>query len=104
MTNTKAGKRAYWAKHVKRWRKSGETKSSYSRRHNLKPYQLTYWVQVFESKPQAENKPSPKGFVPVQIVEPSIQGLTVKLPNGLKLEGIDSDNLDVTRALIGSLV
>ena len=104
MTNTRAGKRSYWSKHVKQWKTSGETKSNYSRRHNLKPYQLTYWIQVFESQPQTENGSPSKGFVAVQVSDTSIQVLTVKLPNGLTLEGIHASNLDVTRALIGSLV
>ncbi len=79
-------KRAYWAEHVKEWKKSGESKRSYACRHNLKSDQLGYWVQIFEVKSQTNNKTEAKGFVTVSVTTPNTPGLTVKLPNGLKDE------------------
>lgn len=104
MTKTIEEKRAYWAEHAKKWKESGESKRSYALRNNLRPDQLGYWVQVFEAKPQTSNKTESKGFVAVSVTTPADQGLTVKLPNGLILEGVHSANLDITRALIGSLI
>jgi len=104
MTKTIVEKRAYWANHAKKWKASGESKRSYARRHNLRPDQLGYWVNVFEAKPQTNNKTEAKGFVAVSVTTPNILGLTIKLPSGVKLEGIHSGNLDITRALIGSLI
>jgi len=103
MTKTIAEKRAYWADHAKNWKASGESKRGYARRHNIRPDQLGYWVQVFEAKPQTSNKTEAKGFVAVSVTAPSVESLTIKLPNGLKLEGIHSGNLDLTLALIESL-
>jgi len=104
MTKTIDEKRVYWADHAKNWKASGESKRSYAHRHNLKPDQLGYWVGVFEAKPQASHNTESKGFVAVSVTTPIEQYLTVKLPNGLTLEGVHAGNLDITRALIGSLI
>ena len=103
MTKTMAEKREYWANHAKNWKASGESKRSYAHRHNLRADQLGYWVQVFEAKPQTRNKAEAKGFVAVSVTTPGVEDLSIKLPNGLRLEGIHAGNLDLTRTLIERL-
>lgn len=104
MTNTREEKRTYWAKHIKQWRASGETQSSYCRHHQLKPHQMIYWRQLFEVQPKKERAPRASGFISVQVVDPPTQGLTVRFPCGVYIEGVHSSNLDIARALIGWLV
>ncbi len=103
MMNTKATKRAYWAKHVEDWKASGDSQSRYCRQHDLKPYQLTYWVQAFKMSPHATRSKGSKGFVSVQIPTPTSHtpGLTIRLPNSIRLEGVSAGNLSVVREIIG---
>jgi len=103
MPSTREEKRVYWASHVKEWKASGETQSGYCRRHRLKAHQLSYWKQVFESNSSTEQTPTCSGFVAVQVADPHPQGLTIRLPNGLRLEGVHAENLVVVRAVISWL-
>ncbi len=100
MNNTRKEKRAWWANHIKDWKASGKTQSSYCRQHRTKPHQLIYWRQVFA--PQSEQAPASSGFIPVQVApsQPRSQGLTVRLSNGVCVEGVQASNLAVTRELI----
>lgn len=101
MMNTKQGKRDYWANQVKEWKASGETQSNYCRRHNLKPHQMTYWSQVYRSKPQLESASTSHGFVALKVIEAAASELTLHLPNGLRLEGVHAGNLSVVREIVG---
>ena len=37
-------KHQFWSAHIETWKKSGQSKAEYCRCHNLKSYQLSYWV------------------------------------------------------------
>lgn len=37
-------KHKFWSAHIEAWKKSGLSKAEYCRCHNLKSYQLSYWV------------------------------------------------------------
>ena len=103
MPTTREEKRIYWASHIKEWKASGETQRGYCRQHHLKPYQLTYWRQVFEFKLKTAQTSVSSGFVPVQVAPSRAQGLTVRLPSGVCVEGVHAGNLAVTQALIECL-
>ena len=100
MNNARKEKRAWWANHIKAWKASGKTQSGYCRQHQIKPHQLIYWKQVFETG--SEQVPASSGFIPVQVAssQPRSQGLTVRLSNGVCVEGIQTDNLTITQTLI----
>ncbi len=100
MTNNREEKRNHWANHVMAWRRSGQTQRDYCRRHDLKLHQLTYWIRVFEAKPCVAQTSTANGFVAVQVADSPAQGLTIRLPNGLRLEGVHAGNLVVTREII----
>lgn len=103
MSDTREEKRAYWASHVKAWQESGETQRSYCHHHQLKPHRLTYWKQVFKPKPETTPMPAANGFLPVHVTSSAPQGLTVRLPSGVSIEGVHTGNLAETQALIEHL-
>jgi len=101
VTITKEQKRARWAKVIKQWKESGESQSRYCQIHNIKLHQLTYWAQVSKPAHRAEASENHSGFVSVQIPDSQPVGLTIRLPNGLQLEGVTLSNLGVVQQIIG---
>jgi len=102
MIDTKEGKRAHWANIIKEWKGTGITQSRYCREHNIKPHLLTYWAQVFSQKTNIHPKPNiDNGFVAISVSDNLPASLTLKFPNGLKLEGIRVENLSMVREIIG---
>ena len=103
--NEKEERREYGSKHVRDWQASGETRSGYCRLHDLKAHQLTYWIKAVEPTRLPTEKMPGKGFVAVHVTEPhATGGLTIRLPNGVRLEGVHGGNLTVIRDLLGWLV
>jgi len=98
---TNEEKRAYWAKHVKQWNTSGESQSDYCRHHQLKLHQLVYWKQVFSTQ-RKPKPPTENGFVAVKLTRPAMQPapeMTIQLPNGIRIESAQSNNLDMIREM-----
>ena len=100
---TKEEKRTYWANHVKQWNASGKSQSDYCRHNKLKLHQLVYWKQVFGTHLKPKSNPSSKnGFVAIQLERssmPRAQEMTIQLPNGIRIESAQSNNLDMIREM-----
>jgi len=101
MTITKEEKRARWATVINEWKASGESQRRYCQIHNIKPHQLTYWAQVSRSAQHAVKAKNHSGFVAVQIPDTQPAGLTIRLPNGLQLDGVTPSNLAIVQQIIG---
>ena len=97
-----------WYKHIEAWKQSNLSQKAYCDQHNLKAAQLSYWHRKFEQAklPQA-SKAVPSNFVPVTVSEESkikdntpSPDLTLQLPNGACLTGIQLSNIEVVQALL----
>ena len=95
---------AFWQQHIEQWRLSNQTQKAYCQEHDLDYHRFGYWLRRTVPRPtnqQVANKASV--FVPVINRQASSAGLSLILPNGVVLQGIDSDNLSVVRQLLGTL-
>jgi len=94
---------ASWQQHVEQWQQRQQTQKAYCREHDLNYHRFGYWLRKTTPRPTdqpAVNKAS--AFVPVVNQQPHA-GLSLSFPNGIVLQGIDSDNVSVVRQLLGSL-
>ena len=103
---------AYWAEHVRRWRASGLSQGAYSRREGLRANQLSYWQRREQRQRQASSSSATSKFVPVEVKRSSLSpvtaslsgsGLTVRLANGARLEGIDAHSVELAAQLLKAL-
>jgi hypothetical protein len=96
-----------WADHINAQRNSGLSQQAYCELHALKPHQYWYWKRKLdgeEKKPRQYKKAKPSGFVSVKIAEPrNASSLSITLPNGIILSGVDLQNLSLAQQLIGTL-
>jgi hypothetical protein len=97
-----------WADHIKAQRGSGLTQQAYCKQHALKPHQFWYWKRKLEGpakqKPAHSKQTRASGFVPVMIAEPQkVSGMSITLPSGIILNGVDSTNIHLAQHLIGTL-
>jgi hypothetical protein len=77
-----------WEEHVKSWQASGLPMSRYCQQHDLAVHQLGYYKRKFESAAPGPTTPG-IGFAQVMLNGTnSSQGLNLRLPNGLLVEGI----------------
>ena len=90
----------YWQEHINRWRESGLSQSAYCQREGLKLHCWYYWHKKLTQIP-ADKSRSRNDFIAVEVMSQARdQSLSVKLPNGIIIDGISTDNM----ALVGALL
>ena len=102
-------KQQYWSQHVESWQSNGLSQSAYCQEHDLKPNQFHYWKQKFTVRnktPLPTPSSSLSAFVPLSINSAPLttSGLTLRLPNGYELTGIEAEHLPTLARLLEVLL
>lgn len=91
----------HWREHVERWQQSGQSQAAYCQANGLSYHRFGYWHRKFNGVKKRVTTP---GFAQVKRREfLSVNGLSLTLPNGVVLQGVDSDNLAVVCQLLNRL-
>ena len=88
----------HWREHVRAWRASGLTQIAYCKLHSLAYHRFGYW-----SRKLSPRQAPTSGFTRVQQRPVASQDLTVLLPNGIELRGVNDANLSVVSRLLQQL-
>lgn len=89
-----------WQRHIKSWQASDLSQAAYCEQHELIYHQFGYWYRKLIG---AQVRGS--GFARVvRHSRSGSQGLSVVLPNGIELHGVDADNLTVVQQLLRQLL
>ena len=104
-SNEPVTKATFWQQHIQQWKTAQQTQIAYCRAHSLNVPQFNYWVRKERSANAQKNKEtkSPSPFIPVVKHQSTPSGLSLRLPNGMLLQGIDSGNLSTVKKLLGVL-
>ncbi len=108
MSQLSEQQKSAWAEHIRAQRESGLNQQAYCRQNDLKPHQFWYWKSKLDGgtdkQVKCQSKSKQSGFVPVKMpTRTSTQSLSVNLPNGITVSGIDEHNHGLAQQLIGSL-
>jgi hypothetical protein len=93
---------AFWQRHVAQWRTSGLSKRAYCQQCALTYHQMVYWSK--KENPVIELEVGSGGFVAISVSpDERDAGLSVRLPSGMMIEGIDDRSVDLVGKLIAQL-
>ena len=93
----------YWQEQITAWEQSGQSQKTFCEQHELNYHRFGYWRRKFLGQSQSGLK-STSGFVPVHPVPGrTSSGLSLTLPNGVLIQGIEPHNLVVVRQLLQQL-
>ena len=92
--------KAFWQDQLAAWSESGQSQTAYCQAKDLNPHQFSYWKRKLLGKPAVPQKPS--GFIPARH-DRTDYGLSLTLPSGLVIRGIDQGNLAVVGQLLQQL-
>ena len=89
-----------WQQRLQTWRDSGLSQKEWCTQHDIKQPQFWYWKKKLGVS--QHSSPLKNGFVPVTLSQKTRLSpeLTVALPNGLTVSGIDQNNLSLAGQLI----
>ena len=105
MTDTLTGQARvdYWQSQLDDWQRSGLSQQAFCREHSLNYPRFVYWRSKLRPA-ESQESTSQSPFVPaVAGSDSQPPGLSLSLPNGLQLHGIDRHNLEVVLQLLGRL-
>ena len=108
MSHLSPEKKAAWAEHLQNQQASDLSQQAYCDLHALSAPQFWYWKRKLHGGANKKDKqlsPGKAEFVPVHVTDNIFsQGLTVVLPNGITLIGIDEHNHLLVQKMIGALL
>lgn len=92
---------AYWREHIAAWKESGLSGARFCKGHDLIYHRFVYWRQKFDAvTPHRKQRSSSHGFTAVTVQPDRHRGLSLSLPNGVTVQGIDADTVAVVRQLL----
>ena len=98
-----------WQERVQSWQQSGLSQSTWCQQNDISVSKFGYWKRKLETVSAAKSAQH-FAFVPVtsapQPVEPpsASSQLTVVLPNGVTVSGINEGNLSLVKQLVGGML
>ena len=101
MAETRAAARM--ARLVAQWRKSGESRAGFARRHQISPWSFWYWCRKLAADAAQPATATPR-FVPVQIAgDTDAAVIEIVLRNGERLQVRAGASADLVRAAVSAL-
>jgi hypothetical protein len=94
---------AFWQRHIGQWRDSGLSRVAYCKQYSLVYHQMVYWCSK-ETKETDDAKGASSDFIAVSVAPTlSHSALSIRLPNGIAIEGIDERSVALVGRLVGQL-
>jgi hypothetical protein len=93
---------AQMARLVVRWRKSGESREVFARRHDVSPWSLWYWSRKLPA--ESPKLPAAPAFVPVRVTAGSeTPAIEIVLPDGARVHVRAGTAVDWVRGVVTAL-
>ena len=94
-----------WQQHIADWQQSGLSQAAFCQSQQLSYHQFIYWRQKLRPISESANPARTQQLLPVHYSPQaySTTDLTLTLPNGLRIHGIDSNNLTLVSQLLEQL-
>lgn len=94
----------YWQQQVNAWSQTKLSGAQFCQSQGLVYHQFVYWRQkILKSAKPKKATSSTNGFSQVNYqttIPKTPSGLTLSLPNGIEMHGIDANNISVVQTLL----
>lgn len=95
---------AYWQQQVEAWQATGQSQKGFCKAHDLNYHQFGYWIRKFRNQAEQDHCQKSSSFIPVTVnTHHESDGLSLTLPNGIRVKGIVNDNLPTVYRLLAHL-
>lgn len=94
-----------WPKLLAAWKRSALSGAEFCKQHNLTYHQFVYWKRKLSKPLSSSASPKQNAFIKVnsQPVTAAVKGLTITLPGGILIEGVNESNVSVLRGILEQL-
>ena len=94
-----------WPKLLAAWKRSTLSGAEFCKRRGLTYHQFIYWKRKLGKSVSSSGQPKQSSFVKVKSL-PAVtatEGLTITLPGGILIEGVNESNVSVLRGILEQL-
>jgi hypothetical protein len=93
----------FWRDHTSQWQDGGLTQAAYCRQHALCQQKFSYYKHKYSSTTLVPVIRKSSGFVSVQVLpeRQTHEPLTLHFTNGVRLSGINDNNVSLVKQLAG---
>ena len=94
-----------WPKLLAAWKRSTLSGAEFCKRRGLTYHQFVYWKRKLSKSVSSSASPKQNAFIKVksQPVTAAFKGLTITLPGGILIEGVNESNVSVLRGILEQL-
>ena len=92
----------YWQEQIDAWQASGQSQLAFCRTNELNYPRFGYWLRKFRNRGAEPGLKNRRAFIPV-VGASAGEGLSVHLPNGIELRGVNEQNVRVVEQLLARL-
>lgn len=93
ITDNPSDRHTQWQQYITAWQQSGLSQAAFCQSHQLSYHQFVYWRQKLVPQSDQAQPATSRQLLPVHCRSEMNAPLSVILPNGLRIQGIDSHNL-----------
>lgn len=97
----------FWEVHIESWKASGQTQAAYCQKNELVTHQFGYWKRKILMSPSQAAGSKSHDFIQVNPTHLNLMAspssLALQLPNLMRIEGIQADNMHLLKPLVGIL-
>jgi len=94
---TNLSNQQFWQPYIDAWQESGLSGPAFCQQHDLVYHRFSYWRRKLVS---VQTNESVFSQVTYSVDKPLASGLSLVLPNGIEVRGIDQSNLSVLHGLL----
>lgn len=94
-----------WPKLLAAWKRSTLSGAEFCKRRGLTYHQFVYWKRKLSKPVSSSAPPKQNAFIKVKSrpTVPATEGLTITLPGGILIEGVNESNVGLLRGILEQL-
>lgn len=94
-----------WPKLLAAWKRSTLSGAEFCKRRGLTYHQFVYWKRKLSKPVSSSASPKQSAFIKVksQPVTAAVKGLTITLPGGILIEGVNEFNVGLLHGILEQL-
>ena len=103
-----SNKERFWRDHLQAWQSSAVNQSASCREHGLVAHQFSYWkrrLNALSAEPEAKSDAHSSAMIPLSVSNTfPASGLSLRLPNGCEVSGLQAEHLPLVKPLLEMLL
>lgn len=92
-----------WPQRIRDWEQSGLSGAAFCKQHGLVYHQFAYWKRQVREPKAGDAQTQASRLVKVAQASGAEHGITIRLPGGMEIDGLDASNIGLLGRILEQL-